>query len=73
MDVITILDKTCSGKTTCSYVVDDLRASKPCPPGLASYAAYLEASYQCISGMVLYNYITIYWYVLLEHMTKRMR
>ena len=52
MDVLNIVDDSCSGKQKCEFAVwsnlkwrDDL---SPCPEGLDMY---LEASYTCTKGM----------------------
>ena len=52
MNVISILDKACSGKTTCEYLVDkEMYETKPCPPGMAARNSYLEVNHKCIKGM----------------------
>ena len=57
VDVITLLDKACSGKRLCEYMVDkDLHATKPCPHGIATFVAYLEVSYQCIQGKMINSF-----------------
>ena len=47
------MDIACSGKRECEYEVlnKELQATKPCPRGLALFAAYLEVDYQCIPGI----------------------
>ena len=47
-DIIAILDKMCSGRTSCEVAVNALVfETKPCPMELRSY---LQASYICIPG-----------------------
>ena len=48
-DVLSILDRKCSGKSQCDIRTADVsyNNAKPCFPGLISY---LEASYYCITG-----------------------
>ena len=59
VDVITFLDKVCSGRTTCEYPVlsEELYATKPCSSSILSSASYLEVSFQCIQGERVYLYI----------------
>ena len=51
-DVLGHLDLVCSGRQSCQLVVPDerLREIRPCP---IDFAAYLEISYRCVSGMSL--------------------
>ena len=53
VDVVAYLDDVCSGKRACEYAVQNkqLQASKPCPPGVATYVAYLEVAYRCVKGI----------------------
>ena len=48
-DAVPFLDKACSGKSSCEYVVPgpDLVATQPCPRGFTSY---LDVKYECIKG-----------------------
>ena len=49
VDVSNLLDRMCSGKTSCDIRVGDIASEnvKPCVPGLT---VYLEVSYDCISS-----------------------
>ena len=58
MDVISILDRECSGKNSCEYKVgDELYETKPCPQGMAARNSYLEVSHKCIKGKYKICYI----------------
>ena len=47
-DVLTYMDRLCSGKRKCTLVIPDptMRNMKPC----SELEAYLEASYECVKG-----------------------
>ena len=47
-DVLSHLDKLCSGRRRCKIDVNDLeKVAQPCPK---DYKAYLEAEYECVRG-----------------------
>ena len=46
-DVLSFMDVTCSGLTSCSFDVSDLASTNACP---ADYISYLEAAYECVEG-----------------------
>ena len=48
---LSFMDATCSGRTSCSYVVgnDGLNEYNPC---LRDATAYLEVDYECIKGIL---------------------
>lgn len=50
VDVLEILDRSCSGRESCEFRVGELseRNIRPCIRGLV---VYLEASYECIAGI----------------------
>lgn len=50
LDVLPIVDKRCSGRSSCFIAVPDseLEATKPCSKELRSY---LEIAYKCVKGM----------------------
>jgi len=51
-DVISIVDKQCSGRSECDFnIPHQLSAITPCYPDLARY---LQASYRCIRGITFY-------------------
>lgn len=56
-DVITQVDKRCSGRRSCEFYVPDttLQHLQPCPKDLM---AYLEADYTCITGMTVAIFAT---------------
>ena len=49
VDVLSVMDYKCSGRSSCSLNVDDdiLYSTKPCP---ADITPHLQASYSCIKG-----------------------
>ena len=49
VDVLSVMDYKCSGRTSCSLNVDDdkLYQTKPCPTDITPH---LQASYSCIKG-----------------------
>ena len=49
VDVLSVMDYKCSGRTSCSLNVDDdkLYQTKPCP---TDTTPHLQASYSCIKG-----------------------
>ena len=56
-DIITIVDRMCSGRTACEFAVNTLvLETEPCPMELRSY---LQASYICIPGKKLWYDILI--------------
>jgi len=52
VDVLSLLDKKCSGRATCELQIPDseLQREQPCHHGLISY---LDANYECVTGIVL--------------------
>jgi len=47
-DVLSIMDRKCSGRSTCNVrVYDELNDVRPCYPDLTRY---LEYSYKCVKG-----------------------
>ena len=46
-DVLSEMDRKCSGRHECTFDVDSLHGKQPCPGDLTPY---LEATYECISG-----------------------
>lgn len=55
VDVLSLLDSKCSGKTNCEIRVSDFSKEnhQPCFPGLKMY---LEASHECIKGKLYLNF-----------------
>jgi len=53
-DVLSHLDRKCSGRRTCRIIIPDatLHGIHPCPKELMPY---LEASYLCVRGNVVYT------------------
>ena len=53
VDVLSVMDYKCSGRSSCSLNVDDdiLYSTKPCP---ADITPHLQASYSCIKGKSLF-------------------
>jgi len=53
MSIVHLLDRICSGRRTCQLDVPSLRdIVQPCPRDLITY---LDASYDCIIGMIRYT------------------
>jgi len=47
-DVLSIMDRKCSGRSSCDVrVIDELNDVKPCYPDLTRY---LEYRYKCVKG-----------------------
>ena len=46
-DVLSEMDRKCSGRHECTFDIDSLHGKQPCPGDLTPY---LEARYECISG-----------------------
>ena len=74
VDVVTYMDKACSGQNHCEYLVDQERYQiKPCPSGMASRLSYLEVSYECIKGMLCFfvanqiRYVLRTWHSVLTY------
>ena len=62
VNALTFLDKVCSGKVSCEYLVagEDLYATQPCPGHVATF---LEIGYDCVKGQMktsLNNSATFY-------------
>lgn len=55
VNVLEILDQACSGKATCEVRVAEIleKNVKPC---LAGLMVYLEASYDCITGILKHSF-----------------
>jgi len=53
-DVLTQMDSRCSGREACNIVIPDatLHQQQPCPNDIM---AYLEASFTCVQGVLLYS------------------
>ena len=53
VDVLSVMDYKCSGRSSCSLNVDDdiLYSTHPCPPDITPH---LQASYSCIKGKSLF-------------------
>ena len=53
-DVLGYVDRVCSGRSTCEISVasPQLHEFRPCPEQLTMY---LEATYSCLTGQMLYN------------------
>ena len=51
-NVISLLDKVCSGKRKCEYFASerDRFLTKPCPPGATPY---LHVQHQCVDGKMI--------------------
>jgi Galactose binding lectin domain len=60
-DVISIVDKQCSGRSECDFrIQEQLTSVTPCYPDLIRY---LEASYTCVRGIIellYYTFISTY-------------
>ena len=57
VNVITFMDKKCSGKQMCDYKVgDELFDLKPCASNVASLLSYLEVSYKCVEGTLSFSF-----------------
>lgn len=55
VNVLDLLDQSCSGKTYCEVRIAEINEGvniAPCYPGLK---AYLEASYDCVTGILLFT------------------
>ena len=48
-DVLAHVDRLCSGRRVCDFAVAELHGSQPCPNDLTPY---LEASYECLPGII---------------------
>ena len=50
-DVLSYMDRLCSGKRKCSLIVPDktMKDMKPC----SELESYLEASYECVKGRLM--------------------
>ena len=57
VDVLSVMDYKCSGRTSCSLNVDDdkLYQTKPCPTDITPH---LQASYSCIKGKRFFRHQT---------------
>ena len=55
-DVLSEMDRKCSGRHECTFDVDSLHGKQPCPDDLTPY---LEATHECISGKLKRS--TIHW------------
>ena len=51
VDALLFLDKACSGKTSCEFVVGSMEFVKTHPKACGEVWPYLEVDYQCIEGM----------------------
>ena len=56
-NVLPFMDKKCSGKQKCQvYIAEpELHDTKPCP---RDFASYLEASFDCVPGNVVFLYLS---------------
>ena len=50
VNVLSFMDKICSGKTSCEYIVGSKGLDKMQPCSSQDVKAYLEMDYECIKG-----------------------
>ena len=50
-DVLSQVDRLCSGRQGCEFQVAELHGNQPCPGDLTPF---LQASYECVPGAKLY-------------------
>lgn len=71
-NVLDLLDRKCSGKTECEVRIQDIileRDIRPCFPGLR---VYLEASYDCVTGILVFASFRNYYWLLLTVCPSKM-
>lgn len=68
-DVLEHLDSLCSGRRSCSLRIPDAsldkaKSTSPCP---REFKTYLNASYKCLEGHLLYLFLSVYEVPITKH------